>query len=67
LPAALPAPELLPANPAAAVALAAAFPPSASRLTIIPLLPKLSLLVGEGASPIVQRIAAEICEKYGQS
>jgi DNA-binding transcriptional MerR regulator len=45
---------------------ALALPASASRISVVPLLPQLALMIGEGASPVVQRIAAEICQKYGQ-
>jgi hypothetical protein len=31
----------------------------------VPLLPELALVVGDDASPIVRRIAAEIYELYG--
>ena len=34
---------------------------------IIPILPNLILCVGDRATPLVQRVAAEIYEKYGGS
>jgi DNA-binding transcriptional MerR regulator len=39
--------------------------PNARGFKFIPILPDLMLLVGEGATPLVQRVAAEIYEKYG--
>jgi DNA-binding transcriptional MerR regulator len=43
---------------------ALALPAAASRVAMIPLMPNLVLLVGDAASPLVRRIAAEIVEKY---
>jgi len=37
-----------------------------ARWVIVGLLPHLALMVGEGASPLVRRIAAEICKEYGE-
>ena len=40
--------------------------PEGARWVIVGLLPQLALMVGEGASPLVRRIAAEICKEYRQ-
>jgi DNA-binding transcriptional MerR regulator len=39
--------------------------PAGPSFRIVPLLPGLGLIVESGASGIVQRVAAEICAKYG--
>ena len=41
--------------------------PDAPAFKFIPILPNLILCVGERATPLVQRVAAEIYEKYGGS
>jgi hypothetical protein len=43
----------------------AALVKGARSFKFIPILPDLMLCVGDGASPLVQRVAAEICDKYG--
>ena len=40
--------------------------PAGPSFRVVPLLPGLGLLLDTGASPIVQRVAAEICDRYGQ-
>jgi DNA-binding transcriptional MerR regulator len=40
--------------------------PEGARWVIVGLLPQLALMVGEGASPLVRRVAAEICKEYGE-
>jgi DNA-binding transcriptional MerR regulator len=39
--------------------------PDVPRWRVLPLLPKLAIVVGDDASPVVQRIAEEIYETYG--
>jgi DNA-binding transcriptional MerR regulator len=40
--------------------------PDGQKWVIVGLLPQLALMVGEGASPLVRRVAAEICREYGE-
>jgi hypothetical protein len=41
--------------------------PEGSRFVLAALLPGLALMVSDDASPLVLRVAREICESYGPS